>query len=332
MTWYKNKGDNSDIVLLTKVQLSRNLAQYPFPSKLSTNEKEQINRLISDAVTNKDDLNFIDMKDLSKYEIVSLAEKHLISPEFASDSSGRALLLSNDEDVAIMLQEEDHVKIQAVLPGLSPEKAYELCEVFDSRLENSFQLAFNEKLGFLTQCPTNIGTALRVSVLLHLPALNSDGAIQRLGSTVSKLGMILRPAYGDRNKVTGDLFTLSNQVTLGITEDTAIKNLQLITGQIIAQEKQAREHFVAQTSTIDNIWRSVGILKYVHSISSVELANLLSYVRLGAAEGIVEFDTEKLTRLFIEMQSATLNVLNKQNLSIDARDKLRAEKVREAMN
>lgn len=331
MTWYKNNGENSDIVLLTKVSVSRNLSQYPFPAKLSTSEKEELNSIIKNALSYDGKLNYVPMNTLSKYEIVSYAEKHLISPEFASDSNGRALLISPQEDISIMLQEEDHVKIQAILPGLCPEDAYKMCNEYDERLENSFQIAFDEKLGYLTQCPTNIGTALRVSVLLHLPALNHDESIHRLSSTVSKLGMILRPAYGDRYKVTGNLFTLSNQVTLGITEDTAIKNLQLITSQIIQQEKQARETYIAETTTLDNIWRSLGILKYAYSMTSIELANLLSYVRLGASENIFEFDTSKLTELFINMQSATLNVANNATLSVEQRDIIRAEKVREAM-
>lgn len=331
MTWYKNSGENSDIVLLTKVSLSRNLAQYPFPSKLTTSEKDQINLMIKDSITAKHNLKYIPMNTLSKYEIVSYAEKHLISPEFASDSSGRAMLISDDEDIAIMLQEEDHIKIQAVLPGLCPEDAYKLCEEYDSIIENNFQIAFNDKLGYLTQCPTNIGTALRVSVLLHLPALNHNDAIHRLGSTVSKLGMILRPAYGDKNVATGNLFALSNQVTLGITEDTAIKNLQLITNQIIQQEKQIRETYIAEVSTQDSIWRSLGILKYAHSMTSIELANLLSFVRLGASENIFDIDTAMLTELFINMQSATLNVANGSPLQIAERDRIRAEKVRSAM-
>ena len=331
MTWYKNSGKDSDIVFSTKIRLSRNLENYPFPARLSSTEKHQLATLIRDALNADGSLSFIDMEKLSKYETVSLAEKNLISPEFASNSSGRALLLSPEEDVSIMLFEEDHVKIQSLLPGLSPKQAYEAALKYDSLLENAFQIAFDEKLGYLTPSPVNIGTGLRASVTLHLYALNSSGEMHKLASTVSKLGMTLRPSYTERGKVIGDIFTLSNQVTLGISEDAALTNLELIAGQLISQEREARSRIIEEPATLDNIFRSYGILLNAYLLSATELINLLSPVRFGAGEGKLDLKPEELTRIFVELQSATLSASKGENISVTEREKLRAEEARKAM-
>ena len=191
MNWYKNKGNEGDIVLSTRVRLARNLKEYPFPARLDESQKKEIGSIVNTILDeNKDfDLDFIDMSALSPAETVSLAEKHLISPEFACDSIGRSLLLSKDEDVSIMICEEDHIRIQTVYPGLSLEEAFETALRIDDILEDKLAFAFDENLGYLTQCPTNIGTALRASVMLHLPALSKKGAMQRLSTTVAKLGL-----------------------------------------------------------------------------------------------------------------------------------------------
>ena len=331
MKWYEDKGESSDIVLATRVQLARNLKDYPFTQRLRDDEKDALNELVRRALTVDDDLEFIEMKKLSKYEIVSLAEKHMITPEFASNTSGRALLFNENEGVSIMLCEEDHVKIQVVLPGLDPKNAFEKAEIFDERLENCFDIAFNNKLGYLTQSPANIGTGLRASVILHLPALNSNGEMFRLASTVSKLGLTLRSTYSDRGQTIGDIFTLSNQVTLGISEEAAIDNLRLITSQIVSQEKNARTSFIEKDSTLDRIYRAFGILSNAYLISATEALDLLSLVRLGANEGKLDIPLETLTKLFIEVQSATLSASQSETLTVPEREKLRADLIKEAI-
>lgn len=331
MKWYHEKEGNS-IALATKIQLARNLDSYPFTCRLRGDEKAELSKLITSCLTKESDLNFIEMSGLSNYKIVSLAEKWLISPEFASSSVGRYMLVSDEEDVSIMLFEEDHVKIQVILPGLDPSAAYSKADEYDVKLENEFQLAFDPKLGYLTQMPANIGTALRASVMLHLYALSSEGAIHRLASTVSKLGMTLRPAYTERRQTIGDIFILSNQVTLGISEKTAINNLELIANQIITQETDARARIINEPQTIDKIMRAYGILSNAYLLTSSELINLLSLVRFGAERGSLNLDMGLLTRLFIEMQSATLSAAIDENINVSAREMLRAKKVKEALN
>ena len=334
MKWYMGLGNQGDVVLSTRVRLARNLEDYPFPSRLDAKEKQQVSSIIKEALSDysEKNLNDVELSALSPAGAVSLAEKHLISPEFASDTKGRGLLLSEEEDISIMLCEEDHVRIQVIYPGLSLSEAFEQAEKIDSNLEKKLNYAFDEKLGYLTQCPTNLGTGMRASVMLHLPALSKKGAMRGLSSTVSKLGLTLRGSYGEGSEVSGDIYQLSNQVTLGISESAAIQNLSSIAMQIIAQEKQARALLVKDEDFMDKIYRAYGILKSAYKLTSRELTNLISYVRLGASEGILNVPLETLSALFIELQPATMNAQSEAPLSQSQRDLLRAERVREALN
>ena len=333
MNWYKNKGNEGDIVLSTRVRIARNLTEYPFPIRLDETQRKDIGNIVSDILDSDKtfQLNYIDMSSLSSAETVSLAEKHLISPEFACDTLGRSLLLSVDEDISIMLCEEDHIRIQTVYPGLSLEEAFETALKIDEILENKLSYAFDENLGYLTQCPTNIGTALRASVMLHLPALNKKGAMQRLSTTVAKLGLTLRGSYGEGSEVSGDIYQLSNQVTLGISEEAAIKNLNSIAMQIITQEKQARALLVKDEDYLDRIYRAYGILKSAYKLTSKELINLISYVRVGVSEGIFDIPAEKLRELTVLLQPATLNAISGKVLTQTERDVLRSQKIREEL-
>lgn len=333
MKWYTNTGKDSDVVLSTRVRLARNLKDYPFPARLDASARNEVNKLVKDVlITGEDDsLHYIEMKDLSSYQAVSLAEKHLISPEFASDSTGRALILSDEEDVSVMLCEEDHVRIQVIYPGLSLEDAYKYAALIDDKLDSSLEIAFDERIGYLTQCPTNLGTGMRASVMLHLPALRVSGMLSRLASTVSKLGLTLRGAYGEGSEPVGDIYQLSNQVTLGISEEAAIKNLQSITTQIAEQERQARKALLQDNSVIDKIYRAYGLLKNAHMLSCSEFTSLVSLVRLGAAEGLLDIGLDTLGRLMIEMQPATLNTMSGKANNASERDLIRAKTVRETI-
>ena len=334
MKWYENTAKLADIVLSTRVRLARNLKDYPFPSRLTEAGKDEVNAVVKDALLCGDaakDFDYVQMRALSKTQCVSLAEKHLISPEFASDSAGRALILSKDEDVSIMLCEEDHVRVQVIYPGLSLEEAYDKANAIDESLSAKVAIAFDERLGYLTQCPTNLGTGLRASVMLHLPALARGGAMQRLSNTVAKLGLILRGAYGEGSKSVGDIYQLSNQVTLGISEQAAIKNLESIANQIVAQEKAAREALLKDDVFIDRIWRAYGILQSAHMLSASEFMELASLVRIGAAEGVLDVPVQTLTRLLVEMQPATLNCAQGRACTAAERDVLRAKAVKEAL-
>ena len=334
MKWYENTAAHADVVLSTRVRLARNLKDYPFPARLNEKGKDEVCAVVRDALLTGERAkayDYVPMRTLSHTRCVSLAEKHLISPEFASDSAGRALILSKEEDVSIMLCEEDHVRVQVIYPGLSLEEAYQKADELDEALSQKVAIAFDPRLGFLTQCPTNLGTGLRASVMLHLPALSRGGAMQHLANTVAKLGLILRGAYGEGSRPVGDIYQLSNQVTLGISEQAAIKNLESIANQIIAQEKSAREALMKDDVFIDRIWRAYGVLKSAHMLSCSEFMDLGSLVRTGAAEGILDVPVQTLTRLLVEMQPATLNCAEGRNCTAAERDVLRAKAVKEAL-
>lgn len=333
MKWYTNSGNQSDVVLSTRIRLARNLKEYPFPCRLDVENRKKVCSLVKEAVSSYGDkpLNYTDMETLTPSGAVSLAEKHLISPEFASSASGRALLLSGEEDVSIMLCEEDHIRIQVIHPGLSLEEAFGEADKIDSIIESKLSYAFDERIGYLTQCPTNLGTAMRASVLLHLPALHKSGAMRRLSTTVAKLGLTLRGNYGENGEIDGDIYQLSNQVTLGISEKAALQNLNSIAMQIVSQEKQARASLIKDEDFIDTLYRACGILRSAYKLTSKELTNLVSLVRTGASEGLIDIPKEKLTALMIELQPATMNTAAGENLTRSQRDILRAQTVRESL-
>lgn len=331
--WYTEKGEQGDIVLSTRIRLARNLDEFPFPAKLDASGREKVDSAVRDALfSESSDLNYIKMSDLTEIQAVSLAEKHLISPEFASRREGTALLLSADESMSIMLCEEDHIRIQAIKAGLALEEAYEEADKPDTILDGKLKYAFDERIGYLTQCPTNLGTAMRASVMLHLPALTRCGQISRLAGTVSKLGLTIRGAYGEGTAATGDIYQISNQITLGITEETAIANLRSIVLQLVAQERAAAKEIVKEPAEEDRIFRALGVLKNARLLSTDEFMELISEVRLGAATGLVDIPLEKINELIVNMQPATISAAADGAVNAAARDAARAKAVREALS
>ncbi|MBR2868040.1 MAG: protein arginine kinase [Clostridia bacterium] len=331
--WYIEKGDQGDVVLSTRIRLARNLDEIPFPARLDVNGKDKVNSLIKTALFENDskDFSYIEMKDLTRRQAVSLAERHLISPEFAAKKDGSALMLSGDEGVSIMLCEEDHIRLQVMKAGLALEEAYDIADKIDSLLDSRLNYAFDERIGYLTACPTNLGTAMRASVMLHLPALTRCGQINRLANTVSKLGLTIRGAYGEGSRSSGDIYQISNQITLGITEETAIANLKSIVLQLVGQERAAAAKMVKNPADEDKIFRAYGILKHARLLSTEEFMELISLVRLGAARGIIDVNIEKINELIVNMQPATVSVANENADTAAARDAVRATAVREAL-
>ena len=332
--WYLGVGEQSDIVVSTRIRLARNLNEYPFPNKLNTKSRTAINNIIKDAVEsdNKFDLRFVEMKSLARFEAASMAERHIISPEFASDADGRALLISKDEDICIMLNEEDHIRIQIMKSGFALDEAYAVADEIDDLLGSKLEYAFDERIGYLTQCPTNLGTGMRASVMLHLPALTMNGQIHKLINTISKLGLTFRGAFGEGTKATGDMYQLSNQITLGISEEFAIRNLKAITLQLCANERAAREELLKSIDTEDAIYRAYGTLKWARLLSTQELMDNLSLVRLGSVAGKISVPIETLNELMISMQPASINVMAAQKLDEKERDTIRATKVRNRLS
>ena len=330
--WYKSFGPEGDVVLSTRVRFARNIREYPFPFRLDNDKKKELNYRIRDAIlSHNENMSFIEMENVPAYQTVSLAERHLISPEFAGPAKARALILSDDEDVSVMLQEEDHLRIQAMTAGLDLDGAFEKAEKIEKQVGEEIEYAFDERIGFLTQCPTNLGTGMRASVMLHLPALTKQGLISRLASTVSKLGLIIRGAYGEGSQPAGDIYQISNQITLGISEKEALFNLDSIVKQIISQERNARKELLSDEEYLDSVYRAYGILKYARCLTSNEFMQLISLVRLASAEKLIDIDIEKINAMIPDMQPATVSVRNASQLDAMERDIQRAKEVREIL-
>ncbi|MEE1280636.1 MAG: protein arginine kinase [Acutalibacteraceae bacterium] len=332
--WYKKSGTEGDVVISSRIRLARNLRDYPFPHLLNIQQKNEIANKIKDALENSNSyiaksFNFINMARLSAVEASSLVERHLISPAFAKERAGKYLLITDDETISIMINEEDHLRIQVLSEGLSIKEAYQTADKIDTLLDNALGFAFHNKLGYLTQCPTNLGTGLRASVMLHLPALQASKVINRLEDNLSKIGLTLRGTFGEGSDAQIGLYQLSNQVTLGLSEETAIDNLQSVTIQIIGSERETRKESCKQLNTQDYIMRCLGTLKYARLVDNGECLSLLSSVRMGVSEKIIEGITlDGINALMTETQPATLTKNADKELTEQQRDKERASLLR----
>jgi protein arginine kinase len=336
MKWYLETGPQGDVVISTRVRIARNIIDFPFPCRLSPQQGEQVIEKARAALLDSEELasqfDFIDMQKLTPASATSLSEKHIISPEFARNRAGRALMLSKDESMSIMLNEEDHIRIQVMLPGMQLTEALARANVIDDRFDEKLHYAFDENLGYLTQCPTNLGTGLRASLMLHLPALEQSGAIGSLAGAVSKLGLVMRGTFGEGSKVKGSFYQLSNQVTLGISEKQAIDNLTVVANELISQELAAREAFKKTGAILeDKVFRSFGILCSARMLSSDEFMSLISNVRLGATMKLINTRLETINELINEVQPSTLTAAAGRNLDTKQRDELRARIVREKL-
>ena len=333
-TWYQQSGVDGDVVISTRIRLARNLRQLPFPSTMSVQQKQEVVDRVFEALPQGDGCAFthIRMNTLSAEEALSMVERHLISPEFARCGEGEALLLRPDEGVSIMVNEEDHLRVQVMRAGLDLDGAYQEADCWDSFLDTRLQFAFDERLGYLTQCPSNLGTGMRASVMLHLPALQEKNIVQQLAATVSKLGLTIRGMYGEGSKVQGAMYQLSNQITLGITEREAIDNLKAICEQIIKEERSWRETMAKTPQTQDRIYRALGILKHARLLSGKEFMSLISHVRMGTSMGLIgNLTNEHIGSLLVDAQPAMLMRASGKTLEPEERDALRAQLVRERL-
>ena len=324
----------SEAVVSTRIRLARNLKEYPFPIRLSVGQAKEIVDLIDDAL--KDcgiKFHRIDLDTVSETMKIALLERHLISPDFVSGEQGRAVFLSDDNAISIMVNEEDHIRLQVIRDGFEPDEAYAVADKLDNALSKKLSFAFHEKLGYLTQCPTNLGTGMRASVMLHLPALELTGAVHRIGANLSKLGLTIRGLYGESTKPIGAFFQLSNQVTLGISEKAAIANLKNITTQLISQEMKARENLLGKIEVEDKIARALGVLKTALVIDHSEAMSLLSLVRLGvASKKLNTLSTDSIDRLITRIQPASIMTECGEDMTPQERDIKRAEMIRERFN
>ncbi len=336
-SWYEKSGAEGDVVISTRIRIARNLKDYPFVNKLSKDGLSQVSSFISNVIKNCNCDVFkgfkeIDMSKLDQLDSVSLVEKHIISPEFASNRNNRKLLLCNDESISIMINEEDHIRLQVMSEGFDLNKAYEIADKIDTELGKRLNFAFDNELGYLTQCPTNLGTAMRASLLLHLPALQESGAMNRIANNLSKLGLTIRGTYGEGSESKGALYQLSNQVTLGISENTAIENLKNIAMQLVEQERATRHSMIKNIEISDSILRSYGIFLNARMISNDEFMNLISNIRFGISVGLIKnISYEDINKLIVNSQPATLMLKYNKNMTPGERDQKRAELIHEVI-
>ncbi len=324
----------SEAVVSTRIRLARNLKEYPFPNRISEDQAKEVADRVISALSDMDKkFNRIDMSELSQAQRLALVEQHLISPEFVEKRPYRVLLLSDDNSVSIMLNEEDHIRLQVIKPGLDLEEAYKIADEIDDCLSKKLNLAFSERLGYLTQCPTNLGTALRASVMLHLPALQKSASISRIASNLSKLGLTIRGIYGEGSNSSGALYQLSNQVTLGISEKAAVENLKNIANQLISQEIKTRDKMLKDIEVQDKVCRSLGILKTAKLISHTEAMELISNVRLGVSGKLLDTLTlDSIDKLTVEIQPANIMIKHGEEMSVRERDIKRADILRDSFN
>ncbi|MDP4553341.1 protein arginine kinase [Alkalihalobacillus macyae] len=337
--WMKDEGPDSDIVMSSRVRFARNLKNYVFPI---LSDREQNLEVIKEVRSEFNDvpdahigeLELLEMEDLKPIEKRVLVEKHLISRNLIEQSKNGAVLLSENETVSIMVNEEDHFRIQCLVAGFELKKAFNLANSLDDWIESKVDYAFDERRGYLTSCPTNVGTGMRASVMLHLPALVLTQQLNHIIPAINQLGLVVRGSYGEGSEALGNIFQISNQITLGKTETDIIEDLQGVVMQVIEKERAARRALLdnSRIELEDRVYRSLGILENSRIIQSKEAAKCLSDVRLGIDLGLVKgLSKSILTELLILTQPGFLQQFAGASLTPTERDIKRATLIRERL-
>lgn len=337
--WMEGGGPDNKIVISSRVRLARNIKDLPHPFLAGDKETEQVITKVREAISRGEPgvgkYNLVMMKDLDEIDRNVMVEKHLISPLLSKEDRNSGSLISEDESVSIMLNEEDHIRIQCMFPGLQLKNAWELANQIDDLIEEVVPYSFDEELGYLTACPTNVGTGLRASVMLHLPGLVMTKQLNRVLSALGQVGLAVRGLYGEGSEMSGNIVQISNQITLGHSEQDIISNLLDVTRQIISREEQARESLVKEyrDKVADKAGRAYGQLRYATIMSSEEAMELLSDVRLGCDLGILEeVDSNILNELLVLIRPYNLQKMVGKELEPHERDTKRAELIRERIN
>ncbi len=330
MAWYNTVGKCADTVISSRVRLARNINGYPFASKLDAAGANELIEKVS-APLEASGFRKINFSDLSPVMATSYVERHYVSPEFATKETPHALLLQEQSGIAVMVCEEDHLRIQCILPGLALEDAYQNASRTEKRLDEDFDFAYSEELGYLTHCPTNLGTGMRASVMMFLPALTRKGYMDSLATQLSKIGLTMRGLFGEGSGAAGCMYQISNQITLGISESEILRKLSEAIKQISDAEHKERRAIGgdALERLTDRILRAEGCLRHAYLVSSSEFIKLFADVRFGIALGIVRgIGYEQLGTLLVEAMPATLTLSSENTPKGDlARDKLRAQKI-----
>ena len=335
--WLRGEGPHHQVVISSRVRLARNLRKRPFPGWAKKAERTSILELVRPRVEELPEMqdSFSEsLQDLSALDRQVLVERHLISREHAAKGTGSAVVINRRQTLSIMINEEDHLRMQSIRSGLQLKHAFKLVDKIDSALESKLEFAYDPRLGYLTACPTNVGTGMRASAMLHLPGLVLSELINQVIQAVSKIGLAVRGLYGEGTEAMGNLFQISNQTTLGEKEDDIINRLSKVIETIIEKEHDARQVLLQKkpATLSDQIGRAYGVLTYAHAMASKEALNLLSIIKLGVDLGA--FPEERrfsIDELFIETQPAHLQKSSQQKLNAEERDHLRAQIIRERL-
>lgn len=330
--WYLQNGKDSDVIISSRVRLARNIAKYRFTNDYSTEEAKEILEKIEEITPSLGyGLKCLKLKDMDLLTRLSLVEKHIISPEFAnSKNEYTAILMNEEENICIMINEEDHIRIQVFSSGLEIENLMNLAIEIDEKLEQLLPYAYNEKYGYLTACPTNVGTGARVSVMVHLPALTITGNVGKVLHIVNNFGMSIRGIWGEGTQSKGNSYQISNNQSLGLTEKEIVKNMKAISEKVMEQEKIARKYLGKNEIELqDKVYRSYGILAHAVKLESEECMSLLSDVKLGTDMGIIkELDDRKVKKLELYTKPNSLQKYYGKIMDTEERDRKRAELIK----
>ena len=334
--WYLQTGKDSDVVISSRVRFARNLVEYNFPNKNLKDESKKVFDKLEEIVPSLGyDLKFLKLDNMDDITKISLMEKHLISPEFAMNNKpNKAIIINEEENICIMVNEEDHLRIQVFSAGFDIENLVGLiCEI-DDKLSGLVNYAYNKKYGYLTACPTNVGTAMRISIMCHLPALTITGNIRKVLSAVNNFGMNIRGIYGEGSESKGDVYQIFNNQSLGLSEKEIMKNVKIITDKIIEQERLARKNLTKKPIDLeDRVYRAYGLLVNSRKLSSDECRKLLSDVKLGCDLGIIkEIDDAKVKELEIYTEPGNLQKYAGNQLNAFDRDIKRCEIIKQIVN
>jgi protein arginine kinase len=327
--WLKGSGPESDIVISSRIRLARNLADFPFISRTTDADRAEIEKILHGRLdelqaTGKvaGDTLYVDVGTLDDVDRQFLVERQLISREHADSEGARAVVIDQSERFSVMINEEDHLRIQVMQSGLNLDMAWEQINELDDLIEDHVTYAYSDTLGYLTACPTNVGTGVRVSVMLHLPALVITRQIEKVFKSLQKINLAVRGLYGEGSQATGDFYQISNQITLGLTEEELTKKVGDVVPMLIDYERQAREFLIreSQETLHDRVSRAFGILRTAQTISSEETMHLLSSVRMGINLGLIsELEIPTINKLFIHTQPAHLQKMS--GLELDTSDR-----------
>ena len=336
--WLRGTGPDSDIVVSSRIRLARNLAQFPFTNQADDTVRKEIEDLLRrtvEGLSTSRKLSYVSVNSLEHLDRQFLVERQLISREHAESQGSRGVGISAEENVSLMINEEDHLRIQVLSSGLALDEIWDEISMIDDAIEKHVTYAFSEQLGYLTACPTNVGTGIRVSVMLHLPALVLTREIQKVFAALQKINLAVRGLYGEGSQAMGDFYQMSNQVTLGKSEEQLIDNLKEVVPNIIAYERRARNALVKENrqNLHDQISRAYGILQNAQTISSEETMHLLSSVRMGINLGLIDdLEIPTVNELVIHTQPAHLQKIHKTSLESAERNVARATFLRQRLS